>query len=112
MFLQIWDGATREYSTFCMGIGHLPCLLFSHNAPSHPAQYKQVTVDLGKGWRDYVKPGRFAGRDIYGLAPFCFGCRGDVDARAQPCALLRKPAQPQGSLGVPRPPLKLSAQGK
>lgn len=49
MFLPTWDGATREYSPFCTGMGHLLCLLFSQNASSHPAQYKQVPVDLGTG---------------------------------------------------------------
>lgn len=75
MFLPTWDGATREYSPFCMGMGHLLCLLFSQNASSHPAQYKQVAVDLGSWCRGYVKPGRFAGLGIYGLAPSCSGKR-------------------------------------
>lgn len=97
MFLPAWDGATRGYSTFCTGTGHLLCLLFSQNASSRPAQYKQVAVDLGRRWRDYVKPGRFAGLDIYGLAPFCFGCRSDV--RGARSALCQAPKQ--GGLPLP-----------
>jgi len=120
-FLPAWDGATWEYSTFCMGTGHLLRLLFSQNASSRPAQYKQGAVDLGSWRRDYVKPGRFAGLDIYGLTRFCFGCRGDVrGAHSAVCRALKRgrlslPACHCGCREAQRspwPPGKLAVWGK
>lgn len=93
MSLLAGDGATREYSTFCAGRGHLLCLLSSQKASSRPGPYKQLAVDLGSRRGDYVKQGRLgtsAPGPLFALEVMFSAPRGSVAGRG-------------GRLGAPRP---------